>query len=84
MVALNHAIAVAMVHGPQAGLLRLESLEKDPRLGETHRLDAVRGHLWERAGDAERAVTHYRKAAALTLSTAERDYLLMRAAKLNS
>lgn len=78
MVALNHAVAAAMVHGPAAGLERLDALEKAQRLGETHRLDAVRGHLWERAGDNERAVMHYRRAAALTLSTAERDYLLTR------
>src|SRR6185295_13018743 len=55
MVALNHAIAVAMVHGPAAGLARLDALASDERLAGHHRLDAVRGHLMERAGDREGA-----------------------------
>src|SRR5205814_5851312 len=42
MVTLNHAVALAMVHGPAAGLERLDALAKDPRLQGHHRLDAVR------------------------------------------
>jgi RNA polymerase sigma factor (sigma-70 family) len=81
MVALNHAIAVAMVHGPAAGLARLDALASDERLAGHHRLDAVRGHLMERAGDREGAREHYRRAAERTTSTPERDYLLMKAAR---
>ena len=54
MVTLNHAIAPAMVHGPAAGLERLDALAADPRIAGHHRLDAVRAHLLERAGDRER------------------------------
>jgi RNA polymerase sigma factor (sigma-70 family) len=82
MVALNLAIATAMVHGPAAGLERLVEVAKDPRLEGHHRLDAVRAHLLERAGDRDAAVVHYRRAAERTASTAERDYLRMRAARL--
>jgi RNA polymerase sigma factor (sigma-70 family) len=82
MVALNHAIATAMVHGPKAGMERLDAIASDPRVGEHHRLDAVRGHLLERAGDREGAVAHYERAAERTASLAERNYLLMRAAML--
>ena len=82
MVTLNHAIALAMVHGPAAGLERLDALAKDPRLQGHHRLDAVRAHLLERAGDHERAIAHYRRAAEGTTSTSERNYLLMHAARL--
>jgi RNA polymerase sigma factor (sigma-70 family) len=82
MVALNHAIAVAMVNGPAAGLARLAELERDPRLAEHHRLDAVRAHLLERGGDPVGALVHYRRAAARTTSIAERDYLLVRAGRL--
>jgi RNA polymerase sigma factor (sigma-70 family) len=82
MVALNHAIAVAMVDGPAAGLARLDELALDPRLAGHHRLDAVRAHLLERAGDRGGAVAAYGRAAERTASTAERNYLLLQAARL--
>jgi RNA polymerase sigma factor (sigma-70 family) len=82
MVALNHAIALAMVHGPAEGLRRLEALEHDPRLSSSHRLDAVRGHLLERAGERAAAQACYRRAAERTASVAEREYLLVRAGRL--
>ena len=82
MVALNHAVATAMVHGPAAGLALLAELDQDRRLAGHHRLDAVKGHLLERAGDREAAVAHYRAAAEATASLPERNYLLTRAARL--
>jgi len=82
MVALNHAIAAAMVHGPDAGLALLAPLEDNERLRGTHRLDAVRAHLLERAGEREAAAGLYRKAAARTASIPERDYLMLKAARL--
>ena len=82
MVALNHAIAVAMVHGPAAGLERLDALAGDPRLAGHHRLDAVRAHLMERAGDVAAAIAGYRRAAERTTSLPERSYLLAKAARL--
>ncbi len=80
MVSLNRAIAAAMVQGPEAGLALLEPL--DALLGGHYRLDAVRAHLHERAGDADRAIAHYRAAAERTASTPERDYLTLKAARL--
>jgi RNA polymerase sigma factor (sigma-70 family) len=82
VVALNHAIATAMVHGPDAGLALLDPLERDERLRTSHRLDAVRAHLFERANQPEAAVALYRAAAVKTASTPERDYLLLKAARL--
>jgi len=82
MVALSHAIATAMVHGPPAGLALLEVLDRDPRIAGHYRLDAVRGHFFEMAGDREKAIGHYRAAAARTTSLPERDYLLEQAARL--
>ncbi|HET6340075.1 MAG TPA: sigma-70 family RNA polymerase sigma factor [Polyangiales bacterium] len=83
MVALNHAIATAMVRGPEAGLKAIDALASDPRLAGSHRLDAVRAHLLERAGQPGAAIEHYRRAAARTSSTPERNYLLTQAARLN-
>jgi RNA polymerase sigma factor (sigma-70 family) len=82
MVALNLAIATAMVHGAAAGLERLDEVARDPRLEGHFRIDAVRAHLLERAGDRAGAMDHYRRAAERTASTAERDFLRMRAARL--
>jgi RNA polymerase sigma factor (sigma-70 family) len=82
MVALNHAIAAAMVEGPAAGLELLERLEADGALRGHYRLDAVRGHLLEMAGEPARALVHYRAAAERTASLPERHYLTARAARL--
>jgi RNA polymerase sigma factor (sigma-70 family) len=82
MVALNRIVAVAMVHGPKAGLRQLAAAETTPALAGHHRLDAVRAHLLELAGDQEAARATYRLAARLTLSLAERRYLECRAARL--
>jgi RNA polymerase sigma factor (sigma-70 family) len=84
MVALNHAIAAAMVHGAARGLGLLDALKADPRLAVHHRLDAVRAHLLELAGDREDAIRHYRAAAGKTGSLPERNYLLTQAARLSS
>jgi RNA polymerase sigma factor (sigma-70 family) len=84
MVALNRAIAAAMVDGPNKGLELLNALEADARLAGHHRLDAVRAHLLELAGDRNAAITHYRAAAAKTASLPERNYLLTQAAQLLS
>ena len=82
MAELSYAIASAMVNGPEAGLELLEELEKDERIAGSHRLDAVRAHLLERAGKPDEAVAHYLRAAERTASTPERNYLLTRAARL--
>jgi len=81
LVILNHAIATAMVHGPEKGLDLLDKL-KDLRIAEHHRMDAVRAHLLEMAGDAEAAAKYYRVAAGKTANLPERNYLLMQAARL--
>jgi len=83
MVMLNHAIAAAMVEGPAAGLALLEPLDADSRLAGHHRLDAVRAHLLEMAGDAQSAIALYRTAAARTTSLPERNYLMTQAARLS-
>jgi predicted RNA polymerase sigma factor len=82
MVDLNHAIAAAMVHGPAAGLELLAALDSDPRIRGHYRLDAVRAHLFERAGDFDRARSLYLAAAERTASLPERNYLTTKAARL--
>jgi RNA polymerase sigma factor (sigma-70 family) len=83
MVTLNRIVAVAMVHGPKAGLRELAAIERDPALRGNHRVDAVRAHLLEMAGDAVGARDCYRLAARRTLSIPERRYLESRAARVS-
>jgi RNA polymerase sigma factor (sigma-70 family) len=82
MVALNHAVAAAMVQGPATGLALLTALDGDSRLAGHHRLAAVRAHLLEMAGNSEAAIAQYQIAAERTTSTPERNYLLTQAARL--
>jgi RNA polymerase sigma factor (sigma-70 family) len=83
MIVLNHAVAAAMVHGPRKGLELLRVLDSDPRLAERHRLEAVRAHLLEMAGDHAAAIMHYRSAASRATSVPERNYLMIQAARLS-
>src|SRR5262249_26327005 len=82
MVTLNRAVAVAMVDGLQAGLEVLAELDGEPRLAHHHRLDAVRGHLLEMAGDTAAARAAYQRAARRTTSLPEQRYLQAKAAGL--
>ena len=82
MIALNRAIAAAMVDGPARGLELLAALDADDRIRGHYRLDAVRGHLYERSGDRARAVMHYQAAADRTTSIPEQNYLRTKAARL--
>jgi RNA polymerase sigma factor (sigma-70 family) len=84
MVDLNHAIAVAMVHGPKEGLGLLNALETDARMTNNHRLDAVKAQLLELVGDYEGAIKCFRSAAAKTASLPERNYLLTQAGRLSA
>ena len=84
MVALNHAIATAMVQGAPAGLALLEALDADGGLAGHYRLDAVRAHLLEMAGDHDAAIQHYQAAAARTTNIPERNYLTTKASQLRS
>jgi RNA polymerase sigma factor (sigma-70 family) len=80
IVTLNRAVAAAMADGPAAGLALLEGV--DEQLSGHYRLDAVRGHLLEMAGDTTRAVAHYHAAAGRTTNLSEQRYLATKAACL--
>ncbi len=82
MVTLNQAVAVAMVDGPHAGLELLATLDGDDRMIGHHRVDAVRAHLLEMAGERADARDSYRTAARRTTSIPERRYLESRADRL--
>ena len=80
VVTLNKAVAMGMARGPLAGLAVLGDLDGDERMAGNHRVESVRGHLLERAGDKAAAHAAYLKAAAMTTSVPEQRYLTLRAA----
>jgi RNA polymerase sigma factor (sigma-70 family) len=75
MATLNRALALAMVEGPQAGLVLLATLDDDKRIASHHRLFAMRGHLLEMAGDLTGAAQSFETAARSCTSLPERAYL---------
>jgi RNA polymerase sigma factor (sigma-70 family) len=77
-IAVNAAVAQAMVAGPEAGLAALAALSPQPS-----RAHGVAAHLFERIGDAHSAARAYRQAIKHTTSTAERNYLHRRLAALS-
>jgi RNA polymerase sigma factor (sigma-70 family) len=83
VVTLNRAVAVAMVDGPRAGLALLGTLDTDDRMARNHRLEAVRAHLLELAGNPAAARESYLRAARMTASVPEQRYLALRAARLS-
>jgi predicted RNA polymerase sigma factor len=82
--ALNRAVAVGMVHGPEAGLEVLQDLAADKRLARHHRMLAARAYLRELAGQKQAAAADYLEAARRTTSLPERRYLAIQAARLKA
>jgi RNA polymerase sigma factor (sigma-70 family) len=83
VVALNHAVAVSMVAGPQAGLELIQRLGGDARINTDRRFHAVRGHLLELAGDRSAALAAYRAAARVATNLQQQRYLNQQIARLN-
>ncbi|MEU6585115.1 RNA polymerase sigma factor [Nocardia sp. NPDC046763] len=79
IVELNRAVAVAMVHGPAAGLELIDAIVESGALDDYHLLHAVRGDLLSRLGRDAEARMAFRRAAELTANETERELLLGRA-----
>lgn len=82
VVALNHAVAVAMAEGIEQGLQLLDGLEAEGALQNYHLLPAARADLLRRAGRWEEAAVVYRAALALVDNEIERAYLARRLAEV--
>ncbi|NYF79003.1 sigma-70 family RNA polymerase sigma factor [Granulicella arctica] len=80
VIELNRAVAVSMVHGPQAALDLVEALATDPSLDRYHLLPSVRADLLLKLNRPTEARTQFELAAALTQNTRERALLLSRGA----
>lgn len=80
VVALNRAVAVSMVDGPEAGLAAVDALAGDRRLRMSHLLPSVRGELLARLGRDAEARAQFEEAARLAGNDRERAHLLAKAA----
>jgi len=84
VVALNRAVAVAMVDGPAAGLAALDMVADDPHLATYPYLAATRADLLRRLGRTRDAAQAYRTALSLAANAAERDFLTRRLAEVTA
>jgi RNA polymerase sigma-70 factor, ECF subfamily len=75
VVALNRAVAVSMVDGPQAALAEVEALERDGRLAGYRYLPSTKADLLRRLGRDAEAAEAYRAALALSENAAEQEFL---------
>jgi RNA polymerase sigma-70 factor, ECF subfamily len=82
VVALNRAVARAMVDGPAAGLADIEAIERGGRLAGYRYLPAAKADLLRRLGRDQDASREYRAALDLTAGHAERAFLARRIAEL--
>jgi RNA polymerase sigma-70 factor (ECF subfamily) len=82
VIALNHAVAIAMARGPEAGLPLIDELSDE--LGEYHLFHAARADLLRRIGKTKQAITAYRSALALVGSEPERRFLQRRLDELSN
>ena len=84
VVELNHAVAVAMVDGPESGLLLLDALGARGELRDYHLLDAARADLLRRLGRNDEAARAYERALELATLEPERRFLSRRISELQS
>ena len=83
VVALNHAVAVAMADGPTHGLAILDGLAERGELDKYYLFHAARADLLKRAGKSGKSAEAYQQAIALTTNTVERQFLQKQLAQLS-
>jgi RNA polymerase sigma-70 factor (ECF subfamily) len=83
VVALNRAVAVAMVEGPAAGLDLMDTLAASGTLDSYHLLHAARGDLLRRLGRAPEAAAAYRRALELATNPVEQTFLTHRLSEVD-
>jgi RNA polymerase sigma-70 factor (ECF subfamily) len=75
IVALNRAVAVAHVHGAQAALDAIASIQRRELVESNHLFHAVVGELEQQLGNHEAAAVSFRRALALAQVGPEHDHL---------
>ena len=75
IVALNRAVAVAMVNGPQAGLELIDAIDASGKLDGYHLLHSARADLLRRMGSNEESAKAYLQALDFVTNDSERRFL---------
>ncbi|MGB8170388.1 MAG: DUF6596 domain-containing protein [Chthoniobacteraceae bacterium] len=78
VTAMNRAVAVARVHGAQAGLDALDAIAESAPLEINHLYHAIRGTFAAELGQTTAARTSFRRAESLATLPAERDFIARR------
>lgn len=84
IVALNRAVAVAMIHGPAPALALIDALAAGGELDGYHLLHAARADLLRRAGAPAEAARSYARALELATNDSERRFLERRLREMQS
>jgi RNA polymerase sigma-70 factor, ECF subfamily len=84
VISLNHAVAVAMADGPEAGLALIAEIDASEKLGDYHHLHSTRAELLARLGRAGEAADAYRRALELASNPVERAFLERRLAEVEA
>ena len=82
ITAMNRAVAVARVHGPQSGMDALDAITDRSKLESYHLFHVIRGTFAAELGNQPAALTHFRQAGNLASLPAERDFIARRIAEL--
>jgi RNA polymerase sigma-70 factor, ECF subfamily len=82
VISLNHAVAVAMADGPEAGLALIAQIEASGKLGAYQHLHSARADLLARLGRHSEAAEAYRRAVELASNPVERAFLERRLAEV--
>ena len=82
MVALNHAVAVSVQAGADAGLKLMDAIAAEGDLSDYHLLHSARADLLRRLGRIDEAEAAYRRALELVRQEPERRFLLRRLAEI--
>ncbi len=82
VAAMNRAVAVARVHGPEQGLKALAEIANRSTLEAYHLYHAIHGTFAAELGRTAEALTHFKQAGSLAKLPAERDFIARRAAEV--
>ena len=84
IIALNHAVAIAMAYGLERGLALIAELEASGELNDYYLMWSAKAELLRRMGEFSEAASSYRRALSAVSNNADRRFLERRLAEVES